>query len=147
MKKLSKRRMRLWSCLGGFALGLLIPSAVNAAERVYASYGFIEITLQVSDLETYAKEGSLSPTLQTYSKFLKPAQLLQLREALKKRIELSSDVVSQFLYTPTGEKMLERASTLIKAKSQVSSLQALRSAMILASTDPQGLTVLSLLRN
>ena len=147
MKKLSKRRMRLWSILGSFALGLLLPSAVNAAERVYASYGFIEITLQVSDLETYAKEGSLSPTLQTYSKFLKPAQLLQLREALKKRIELSSDVVSQFLYTPTGEKMLERASTLIKAKSQVSSLQALRSAMILASTDPQGLTVLSLLRN
>jgi predicted dienelactone hydrolase len=147
VQKLSKRRMRLWSCLGGFALGLLLPSAVNAAERVYASYGFLEITLQVSDLELYAKEGRLSPTLQTYSKFLKPAQLLELREALKKRIELSSDVISQFLYTPTGEKMLERASTLVKAKSQVSSLQALRSAMILASTDPQGLTVLSLLRN
>lgn len=147
MQKLSKRRMRLWSILGSFALGLLLSPAVNAAERVYASYGFIEITLQVSDLETYAKEGRLSPTLQTYSKFLKPAQLLELREALKKRIELSSDVISQFLYTPTGEKMLERASTLIKAKSQVSSLQALRSAMILASTDPQGLTVLSLLRN
>ncbi len=147
MKKLSKRRMRLWSILGGFALGLLLPSAVNAAERVYASYGFIEITLQVSDLEIYAKEGRLSPTLQTYSKFLKPAQLLQLKEALKKRIELSSDVVSQFLYTPTGEKMLERASTLVKAKSQVSSLQALRSAIILAATDSQGLTVLSLLRN
>ncbi len=147
MQKLSKRRMRLWSTLGSFALGLLLPAAANAAERVYASYGFLEITLQVSDLETYAKEGRLSPTLQTYSKFLKPTQLQELREALRKRIELSSDVISQFLYTPTGEKMLERASTLIKAKSQVSSLQALRSAMILASTDPQGLTVLSLLRN
>jgi predicted dienelactone hydrolase len=131
----------------GFALGMLMASAVHAAEKVHATYGFIEITLPVSDLEVYANEGRLSPTLQTYSKFLKPAQLQQLRDALKKRIELSSDVISQFLYTPTGEKMLERASTLIKAKSQVSSLQALRSALILASTDPKGLTVLSLMRN
>jgi predicted dienelactone hydrolase len=149
VKKLSKQRMGWRFGLGGcgFALGLIFACAVNAAERVYATYGFIEITLSVSDLEVYAQEGRLSPTLQTYSKFLKPAQLQDLREALKKRIELSSDVISQFLYTPTGEKMLERASTLVKAKSQVSNMQALRSAMILASTDPQGLTVLSLLRN
>jgi predicted dienelactone hydrolase len=149
VKKLSKQKINVWSYLGGcgVALGLLLSTAVRAAEKVHATYGFIEITLPVSDLEIYAQEGRLSPTLQTYSKFLKPAQLQQLREALKKRIELSSDVISQFLYTPTGEKMLERASTLVKAKSQVSSLQALRSALILASTDPQGLTVLSLMRN
>jgi predicted dienelactone hydrolase len=149
VKKLSKQKINVWSYLGGcgVALGLLLSTTVRAAEKVHATYGFIEITLPVSDLEIYAQEGRLSPTLQTYSKFLKPAQLQQLREALKKRIELSSDVISQFLYTPTGEKMLERASTLVKAKSQVSSLQALRSALILASTDPQGLTVLSLMRN
>jgi predicted dienelactone hydrolase len=149
VKKSPQKRIGLLSSLGGcgFALGVLFSTAVNAAEKVHATYGFIEITLPVSDLEIYAQEGRLSPTLQTYSKFLKPAQLQQLREALKKRIELSSDVISQFLYTPTGEKMLERASTLVKAKSQVSSLQALRSALILASTDPKGLTVLSLMRN
>jgi predicted dienelactone hydrolase len=149
VKKLSQKRIGLWSSLSGcgFVLGILLSSGVHAAERVHATYGFIEITLPVSDLEIYAQEGRLSPTLQTYSKFLKPAQLQQLRDALKKRIELSSDVISQFLYTPTGEKMLERASTLVKAKSQVSSLQALRSALILASTDPKGLTVLSLMRN
>ncbi len=149
MNKLSKQRVGWRFGLGGcgFAVGLMLTCVVNAAERVHATYGFIEITLPVSDLEVYAQNGSLSPTLKTYSKFLKPAQLQDLREALKKRIELSSDVISQFLYTPTGEKMLERASTLVKAKSQVSSMQALRSAMILASTDSQGLTVLSLLRN
>jgi predicted dienelactone hydrolase len=149
VNKISKRRIGRRFGLGGcgFAAGLLLACAVQAAERVYATYGFIEITLPVSDLEVYAQSGNLSPTLKTYSKFLKPAQLQDLKEALKKRIELSPDVISQFLYTPTGEKMLERASTLVKAKSQGSSMQALRSAMILASTDPQGLTVLSLLRN
>jgi predicted dienelactone hydrolase len=149
VKKSFQQKINFWSYLGGCSvvLGVLLSTTVRAAEKVHATYGFIEITLPVSDLEIYAQEGRLSPTLQTYSKFLKPAQLQQLREALKKRIELSSDVISQFLYTPTGEKMLERASTLVKAKSQVSSLQALRSALILASTDPQGLTVLSLMRN
>jgi predicted dienelactone hydrolase len=131
----------------GFAMSLLLSCAATAAERIYATYGFIELTITVKDLEVYATEGRLSPTLETYAKYLKPAQLQDLREALKKRIELSSEVISQFLYTPTGEKLLERASTLVKAKSQVSSVQALRSAMILASTDVQGLTVLSLLRN
>ncbi len=131
----------------GLVMSFLLASAATAAERVFATYGFIELAIPVKDLEVYANEGTLSPTLQTYAKFLKPAQLKDLREVLKKRIELSSEVISQFLYTPTGEKLLERASTLIKAKSQGSSIQALRSAMILASTDPQGLTVLSLLRN
>jgi predicted dienelactone hydrolase len=149
VKKSNWKRSLGWISLSGcgFAMSLLLSCAATAAERIYATYGFIELTIPVKDLEVYAAEGHLSPTLQTYAKYLKPAQLQDLREALKKRIELSSEVVSQFLYTPTGEKLLERASTLVKAKSQVSSLQALRSAMILASTDSQGLTVLSLLRN
>ncbi len=149
MKKSNWKRSLGWISLNGcgFTMSLLLSCAATAAERIYATYGFMELTIPVKDLEVYAAEGRLSPTLEAYAKYLKPAQLQDLREALKKRIELSSEVVSQFLYTPTGEKLLERASTLVKAKSQVSSVQALRSAMILASTDVQGLTVLSLLRN
>jgi predicted dienelactone hydrolase len=149
VKKSNWKRSLGWIPLSscGFAMSLLLSCAATAAERIYATYGFIELNIPVKDLEVYAAEGRLSPTLETYAKYLKPAQLQDLREALKKRIELSSEVISQFLYTPTGEKLLERASTLVKAKSQVSSVQALRSAMILASTDAQGLTVLSLLRN
>lgn len=149
MKKLNWKRSLGWIPLSGcgFAMSLLLSCTATAAERIYATYGFIELTITVKDLEVYAAEGRLSPTLATYAKYLKPSQLQDLREVLKKRIELSSEVISQFLYTPTGEKLLERASTLVKAKSQVSSVQALRSAMILASTDTQGLTVLSLLRN
>jgi predicted dienelactone hydrolase len=130
-----------------FLLASVSALSTTAAERVYANYGFIELALPVADLEVYAREGRLSPKLQTYAKYLKPDQLENLREALKTRIELSSQVVSQFLYTPTGEKLLERATTLVKPKSQLSGIQALRSAMILASSDTQGLTILSLLRH
>ncbi|MGB8703005.1 MAG: alpha/beta hydrolase [Thermosynechococcaceae cyanobacterium] len=142
-------RLLWWGCLSGcsFTLSCTVPSVVTAAERVYANYGFIELAIPVTDLELYATTGRLSPTLRTYAKYLKPAQLQNLREALKTRIDLSPQVVSQFLYTPTGEKLLERASVFIKNKSPGSSIQALRSAIILASNHPDGLTVLSMLRS
>jgi predicted dienelactone hydrolase len=149
MRKEGLMQFLRWGCLGGFGfmLSLLSPSGAIAAEKVYASYGFIELTILVKDLEIYANSGRLSPALQAYAKYLKPDQLKNLREALKKRIDLSGQVVSQFLYTPTGEKLLERASTLVKARSKVSSVQALRSAMILSANDPDGLTVLRMLQN
>jgi predicted dienelactone hydrolase len=142
-------RSLMWACLGGFGFSLTLfsPPAAIAAEKVYASYGFIELTILVKDLDNYARFGRLSPALQAYAKYLKPDQLQNLREALKKRIELSSEVVSQFLYTPTGEKLLERASALVKTRSKGSSVQALRSAIILSANDPQGLTVLKMLQN
>jgi predicted dienelactone hydrolase len=149
VKKKGLMRSLMGACLGGFGFSLTLfsPPAVIAAEKVYASYGFIELTILVKDLDNYARFGRLSPALQAYAKYLKPDQLQNLREALKKRIELSSEVVSQFLYTPTGEKLLERASALVKTRSKGSSVQALRSAIILSANDPQGLTVLKMLQN
>jgi predicted dienelactone hydrolase len=149
VKKKGLMQSLVWGCLSGFGftVSLLAPPAAIAAEKVYASYGFIELTILVKDLENYAKFGRLSPALQAYAKYLKPDQLQNLRDALKKRIDLSSQVVSQFLYTPTGEKLLERASALVKARSKVSSVQALRSAIILSANDPEGLTVLKMLQN
>ncbi len=123
-----------------------MPITVTAAEKLYASYGFIELTILVRDLETYANSGQLSPALLAYAKYFKPKQLQDLREALKRRIELPKQAVSEFLYTPTGEKFLERASELITSKSPGASVPALRSAMILSAYDPQGLTVLNLLQ-
>jgi predicted dienelactone hydrolase len=149
VKKKGLMRSLVWGCLSGFgfSVSLLSPPAAIAAEKVYASYGFIELTILVKDLENYAKFGRLSPALQAYAKYLKPDQLHNLREALKKRIELSSQVVSQFLYTPTGEKLLERGSSIVKARSKGSSVQALRSAIILSANDPEGMTVLKMLQN
>lgn len=139
-------RKRWITCLG-MVLALSSGTRSIAAEKVYVSYSLLQVALPVADLEVYANQGKLSPTLQTYAKFLKPEQLKQLREALRTRIELSPSVVSQFLYTPTGEKLLERATTLVKARKHPSSIQALRSALILASAEPTGLTALNLFKN
>lgn len=139
---------RVWCCgfLSGLALTFFSPLPVSSAEKVYASYGFLELTLLVKDLELYANSGRLTPALQTYAKFLKPDQLKNLRQILKKRIDLSGEVVAQFLYTPTGEKLLERASAIVKSRSSGANIQALRAAMILSANTPDGLTILNMLQ-
>ena len=54
--------------------------------------------------------------------------------------------VSQFLYSPPGEILLKRLGTVIRSESGLSGFSALRAALILASADPQGLTLLNVLQ-
>jgi len=97
-------------------------------------------------LETYAKEGKLDDDLAVYAQYINPQQLAQLRSVLLTRIELSPVAVSQFLYTPIGETLLERLGQVIQTGSRQPGFYALRSALVLAAADPQGLTLLSVLR-
>lgn len=137
-----------WGWLSGLSFSLL--SLVNpgvAAERVQVTYFVLQQSIPVSALEIYAKEGRLTPDLAVYAQYLKPEQLNQLRSALQERIELDPTTISQFLYTPIGERLLQQVSEVVQAESGASGIYALRSALILAAADPEGLTALSLLRN
>ena len=131
---------------------LLFPTAgfqspALAAERVYASYAAFERSIAVDALETYAKEGKLDDDLAVYTRYLNPQQLAQLRRVLLTRIDLSPVAVSQFLYTPIGETLLERLGQVIKTGSRQPGFYALRAALILAAADPEeGLTLLNVLR-
>ena len=130
---------------------LLLPTAGEqlpalAAERIYGSYALLERSISVAALETYAKEGKLDDDLAVYAQYINPQQLAQLRRVLLTRIELSPVAVSQFLYTPIGETLLERLGQVIQTESRQPGFYALRSALVLAAADPQGLTLLSVLR-
>ena len=128
----------------------LLPNAVMtnstlAAQRIYLSYGAIERTISVASLETYAREGKLDNDLATYADYVSPQRLVQLRRVLLERIELSPVAVSQFLYTPIGETLLERLAEVVQTEARQPGFYALRSALILAAADPQGLTLLNVL--
>lgn len=131
--------------------GWLIPTAgitnsALAAERIYASYAAFERSISVAALEVYAKEGKLDDSLALYIKYLNPQQQAQLRRVLLTRTNLSAVAASQFFYTPTGEKLLERLGQVIQTESRQPGFYALRSALILAAADPEGLTLLNVLR-
>jgi predicted dienelactone hydrolase len=128
--------------LGQFGCG---GSAI-AADRILFNYSILGRSISVRALETYARDGILTEDLASYARFVKSTQLAQLREGLQQKVELSPVGISQFLYSPPGELLLNRVSRLIQTRSGEGSFYALRSALVLAASDPQGLTPLNILR-
>jgi predicted dienelactone hydrolase len=118
-----------------------------AAERILFNYSILGRSISVRALETYTRDGILTEDLVSYARFVKPSQLAQLREGLQQKVELSPVAISQFLYSPPGELLLERVSRLVQTGSGQGSFYALRSTLVLAATDPEGLTPLSILRH
>lgn len=134
-------------------LSTLLPTLgvhhqVTAAERVYTSYSGLELSIAVASLEVYAKTGVFNEELAIYQQYLSRKQLQELRQILSTPIKVSSVVLSQFLYTPQGEFLLRRLAEIIQSKSIQTQpeLNALRSALVLAASEPEGLTLLNLLR-
>ncbi|MBN3899571.1 MAG: alpha/beta hydrolase [Nostoc sp. NOS(2021)] len=125
-----------------------ISNSVLAAERIYASYSALELSISVTTLENYAKTGVIDDDLAAYQQYLPFQQLQELRRILLNRVKVSPVVVSQLLYTPQGEFLLHRLAQAIIAKSPQpeSGFGALRSALILASGESGGLTLLNVLR-
>lgn len=124
--------------------GLQKPTV--AAERIYISYAALESSIPIEALEIYAESGKLTDELAFYAKNLSPQQLTQLRRVLLTPINLNPVEVSQFLYTPIGEQLLQRLGELVQTEARLSGFYALRAALISAAADPDGLTLLNVLQ-
>lgn len=141
-KKLGVALLNLGLCLG---IPTIAPRAIGA-ERIYVNYGLLEFSIPVEALEIYAKEGRLTSELAAYADLIGEPQLKQLRQALTTPAPLSPVAVSQFLYSPQGEIILKRVGQIVQTTTRQSGFYALRSALILAAADEQGLTALNVLQ-
>ncbi|MEH2069688.1 MAG: alpha/beta hydrolase [Nostoc sp.] len=132
-----------------FSIGLLpVLTAYPAlgAERIEFNYGLLEEYIPISSLETYARTGKVDNDLAVYRKYVSKKQLIQLRKALITPIPLNQVEVSQFLYTPIGERLLEKLGNVIQTESRLSGFYAIRAALILSAADRQDFTLLNILR-
>lgn len=137
----------MFGCLGFWLLASVsMTNPVLAAEVIYFSYGALERSISVAALEAYTKQGKLDADLAAYADYIGSQQLAQLRSALVTPIDVSPVAVSQFLYTPQGEILLRRLGQVIQTEARQPGFYALRAALILAATDPEGLTLLNVLQ-
>ncbi len=147
---LAARRTRL-SCLRKY-LGLLAFTAVGAAtpaiaaERIYITYGPLEVSVPIESLALFAKEGKIDSTWDGFAQYAKKEQLDQIQLALQARAEIRAVTIAQFLYTAQGELLLERLGRVIQTKARQPGFYAIRAALILAASDPEGLTIVNVLR-
>ena len=124
----------------------LLSTPALGADQIYISYGALERSIPIDSLETYARTGKIDDNLAAYTQYADPKQLPQLRTVLMARADLSAVAISQFLYTPIGETLLTRLGQVIQTSGRQPGFYAIRAALVLAAADPQGLTLLNVLR-
>jgi predicted dienelactone hydrolase len=133
--------------LGLFALTAVCTAApAFGAERIYVTYGPLEVSVPIESLALFAKEGKIDSNLDGFAQYAKKSQLAEIRSALQAKVEISPVTISQFLYTPQGEVLLESLGRVIQTKARQPGFYAIRSALILAASDPEGLTILNVLQ-
>lgn len=151
MPTLSRFVGMLCGAFGGLCLGVVLPLAVAkpsvAAERVILTYGFIEISTTVDSLRTYAETGFADEELAPYLRFLNEEQQLQFRQALQVRRDVDPVAISQFLYSAIGDNILRSVGGIVQTAGRLDGSKALRGALVLAATDPEGLSALGIIEN
>lgn len=144
---LGTRRSIAPKYLGLFAFTAVCTAApALGAERIYVTYGPVEVSVPIESLALFAKEGKIDSNLDGLAQYVKESQLAEIRSALQAEAEISHVTIAQFLYTPQGEVLLKRLGRVIQTQARQPGFYAIRSALILAASDPEGMTILNVLR-
>ncbi|NEQ29877.1 MAG: alpha/beta fold hydrolase [Leptolyngbya sp. SIO4C5] len=152
LAKIFDRQLRLkhraWQYGSSWLLGSLIAVVWSlgtpgiALNRLTIRIGPIAQTIEVADLEQFARTGEVPPRLRLYSTFLTP----QVRQVLQNQLSLDPDIsdriVDDILQSANGELLLDTLSTIAPDLS----VDQLRAAIRLAAMSTDGLSVLGILR-
>jgi predicted dienelactone hydrolase/ABC-type amino acid transport substrate-binding protein len=135
--------------LGLMGIELYTPKPALPAERIDAIYGAVELTLPVSALETYVNTGEITPELKPYTQFISPEMLAETRVLLQQKFTIGSLELTRFLDAPLGKTLLTRFSQVIQAEpgQNQNNAQLLRTSLTTAAKNPQGFTVMNLIRS
>ena len=146
------------SCFIACGLPAFTANRAVSAERLKLSFGIVERSISVDSLETYAKTGQVNDELAAYFKYVPKESRGELREALLAPIPLGAVEISQFLYSPIGEKLLETLSQVVQSEfrnrrttnskklRRSSGFYGTRSALILAASKPNNFNIINILR-
>lgn len=121
--------------------GSAIPATL-AAERVTLRLGPFEQAIAISDLERFAKTGTVPSSLQLYA----PVLTSQVREVLNRRLQIDPNVadklIEEALRTPTGKQIIQSLGVAIPD----SSVDQIQAAVSLAARQANGLSLVGFLR-
>lgn len=136
--------------------GVISTLPVRAADEIYFDFGPFSRSLSTASLAAFAEDGTIDADLAPYLRRIPPDKQQRLRRLLGTPLSsLSPDipdsfldpfVVSQWLYSPMGENVLTALGQLIQTEGRQNGQQAIRAALILAAADPEGISLLNIIR-
>ncbi|MBX9259511.1 alpha/beta hydrolase [Desmonostoc muscorum CCALA 125] len=141
---------RSWESLkkvGGFLCAIALTqfgtnTCAKAAETVVVRFGLFTESISLADLQKAAKTGEFPGSLQPYTKRLSQEQRQFFLGALNMNLPLNVVTVNGLVNTQIGTSILNDLATAL-ARKDTAGVQALRAGLILGSTAPQGLSILS----
>jgi predicted dienelactone hydrolase len=141
-----KRQSSLFTSLL-FGLGLVLGTfvttpAVMAAQKVTIQFGPFRQTVDITDLEKFAKTGKLSPQLQVF----KPLMTPEVRDALNQKVKVNpgfaDNFINEFAKTPQGKQVISSLGVVIPGSTK----DSLQATLNLTVRQVNGITVLGFLR-
>jgi predicted dienelactone hydrolase len=113
-----------------------------AADTVVVRLGLFTETITLAELQKAAKTGELPGSLQPYAKGLSEQQRRFFLGALGMNIPMNVVTINRLVNTQIGTTILNDFATALARKDNAG-VQALRAGLVLGSTAPQGLSILS----
>ncbi|MEH1769118.1 MAG: alpha/beta hydrolase [Nostoc sp.] len=117
-------------------------ASVIAADTVIVRLGLFTESISLTELQKAAKTGELPESLQPYTKELSEQQRRFFLGALGMNIPMNIVTVDKLVNSRIGTTILNDFATAL-ARRDKAGVQALRSGLVLGSTAPQGLSILS----
>lgn len=134
-KKMSKSLSLGLAFLLGTSAVLLSSSKAFALENVTVKYGAVDVTLPMSDLQSFAQTGQASTQLQSVLSIAKQTPE-SVREILTREVALDSQLVTRLANTYFGEIVLKQLGEVAYSPAtRAQSAPALRDALVAASRD------------
>jgi Alpha/beta hydrolase of unknown function (DUF1400) len=134
-KKMSKSLSLGLAILLGTSAVLLSSGKAFALEKVTVKYGAVDVTLPMSDLQSFAQTGKPSTQLQSVLSLAKQTPE-SVREILTREVALDSQLVTRLVNTYFGEIVLKQLGDVAYSPTtRPQSASALRDALVAASKD------------
>lgn len=134
-KTMSKSVSLGLALLLGTSAVFLSSGKAFALENVTVKYGAVDVTLPMSDLQSFAQTGKPSPQLQSVLSLAKQTPE-SVREILTREVALDSQLVARLTNTYFGEIVLKQLGEVAYAPAtRAQSGPALRDALVAASRD------------
>ncbi|MDY6940803.1 MAG: alpha/beta hydrolase [Cyanobacteriota bacterium] len=122
------------------------PKPALSADRIFFALGPLDFSVAVDSLERFADDGSMNTDLAFFASRLNDRQLEQFRQVLQRRFDANHVTLSRLTYTPMGEALLKRVGRLIQLDRDLNGYKGIRAAVVLAAAQPDGFTILDVLR-
>ncbi|WP_373524714.1 alpha/beta hydrolase [Nostoc sp.] len=119
-----------------------VNTSAIAADTVVVRFGLITESISLAELQKAAKTGELPESLKPYAKRLSEQQRRFFLRALGMNVPLNVVTVSKLVNTQIGTSILNDFATALARKDKAG-VQALRAGLVLGSTAPRGLSILS----